>query len=138
VRARGGPPAQLALAVIALALGGCGGGDSEGDAARVVREYFTAANERDADKYCDELVTDAFLQQTTLATGDGARRECREQLKTVKRPRIEVVDIKRTEIQDDRASVIAELSVGVERREQTFELVKEGGEFRLNSALAER
>jgi hypothetical protein len=70
------------LAVTALA--GCGGGDdasaAKEDSEKVVKEWVTAAVERDGGKYCDSLSKD-LLEQITSAQSDAAKTKCEELVK---------------------------------------------------------
>ncbi len=124
-----------AAALAAVLVAGCGQSDAD-KAEGVVREFVQAANERDADRLCGDLVSDAFVRETTFATGDHAREACREQLQVLHRPPIDLVAIQGVRVQGDRATVLTELEIGGERRREVFELVKEGGDFRLNSGTA--
>ena len=51
-----------------------------------VREFVKATNTRDAERFCDELVTQEFVEQTTGAKGDKARDACQQQLKSTQGP----------------------------------------------------
>ena len=70
------------LAVTALA--GCGGGDgafaAKEDSDKVVKDWVTAAVERDGGKYCDSLSKD-LLEQITSAQSDSAKTKCEELVK---------------------------------------------------------
>ena len=63
----------VALICVLALLAGCGGDDKK-DAEQTVRDFVTALRERDADTFCEDLVTDEFLGQFSGATGDKARR----------------------------------------------------------------
>jgi len=62
----------LALTCLLALLAGCGGGNDKEDAEQTVRDFVTAVNERDADAYCDDLITKEFREKSTFATGDRA------------------------------------------------------------------
>ena len=114
------------------ALGGCGGGGSEQeDAERTVREFIAASNERDTTKLCDELLSQQFLEQTTLATGDKAREACKRQYAQLKAARIDLIDVQRAEVDGDRARVMTVIEVHGQRANRVFRLIQAGGGWRL-------
>jgi hypothetical protein len=123
----------VVAATLVSAVPGCGGGNDREDAEKAVREFARAANERNADKLCGELVTEEFVEMATLATGEAARKACREGFADLNRPQLEIVSFEKTEIDGDRAIVTTRVNVGEEPRVQVFELAKEGGKFRVNS-----
>ena len=126
--------ALLALpAAIALALGGCGGGgDESADAERTIRDFVKATNNRDADAFCDELVTQEFVEQTTLAKGDRAREACKQQLRAVRGIEVELVEIRKTEIDGDNARVTSVLKADGRRQPpRVLRLEKEDGDWRI-------
>lgn len=124
------PTAVLAALLGATAVAACGGGDKS-DAEKTVRDFVTATNERDADRFCGELVTQSFLEQTTGAKGDEAEDACRQQFRSLKGLKVTLVDIKKTKLDDDHATVTATLEAQGQRQRQAFRLKKEGGRFRL-------
>jgi hypothetical protein len=126
----------IALLLAALALASCGGNDKK-DAERTVREFVKATSQRDADKYCEELVTQAFLEETTLATGPRAQNACKRELKALKGVSIRLLDIKKTKVHGDRASVVAVLEARGHPHSQLLRLRKEGGNWRIAGASGE-
>src|ERR671924_1265255 len=123
---------RLTLALIAsLALVACGGGNDKKDAERVVRDFVTATNERDADKLCDDLLTEDFIEQTTGATGDKARSTCKQQLKLLRPAKRKLVKISSTKIDGDKATVQTILETQSQPQPQTFKLEKDDGDWRL-------
>jgi Domain of unknown function (DUF4878) len=120
--------ALLLLAAVALAA--CGGDDEE-DAEQAVRDFVTATSKRDADKLCDELLTEEFIEQATGATGDRARDACKQQLKATRGLRIELRSIRKTEVKDDEATVTAIVTVQGQDQPRRFQLKKEDGDWRL-------
>ena len=133
VRPRAAPLAATLIAatlLAAAALGACGG-DDKSAVRKTVREFVTATNRRDADKFCGKLVTREFLEQTSGAVGDQAERNCRQQIKSLKRLRIDLVGIKKVEINGDDARATATLSAGGQTRDQLLRLKKEGGDWKL-------
>ena len=122
----------------ALALAAaCGGGeDDRGQAQQVVRDFATAVNERDGERFCKELTTREYVEQVTQAKGDGAISQCETQIKQVRQPELKVVRVVKTSIDGDKATVTAQLEHRGRTQEQVFRLVKEDGDFRLTSGAA--
>jgi hypothetical protein len=124
--------ALLLIPAVAVALAACGGGGSDkSDAEQTVKDFVDAVGDRDAGKFCGELVTQEFLEQTTVATGQKAESECESELKTLKGLDVKLVRIKKTTVKDDRASVRATLEAQGETRDQVLRLKKEDGRFKL-------
>jgi hypothetical protein len=120
------------LAAAALALPACGGGDDKEEAEQTVRDFVKATNDRDADAFCEELVTQQFLEQATGASGDQAREACKEQLGSVVGIELELVEIEKTEIDRDSARVTAVLETqGKQQPPRVLRLKKEDGDWRL-------
>jgi uncharacterized lipoprotein len=120
----------LALLAI-LALAGCGG-DSGPE--QVVRDFATAIDKGDADRLCEELVTQEFAEQITLAQGDGAREECKKQIGMLKGRTFKVVKVIEAKERGDTATVRAQIEQRGQRRSQLFRLEEEDGDLRLTSA----
>ena len=121
-----------ALLLLAAGLTACGGGDDRQEVRETVREFVDATNGRDADRFCDDLVTQEFLEQSTGATGDNAHEACKKQLSgLMKGFRIELGRIGRVRIEDDRARVRATLRTQGQRQTRLFRLRKEDGDWRL-------
>ncbi len=114
-------------------LAGCGGdgGSEQEEAERTVRDFIEASNERDAGKLCEELLSQEFVEQTTLATGEKAQDACKRQYAQLKAARIELIDIQRAEVDGDRARVMTVIEVQGQRANRVFRLVKAGGDWRL-------
>lgn len=121
------------LACSALALPGCGGDDRK-DAEQTVRDFVEATRERDADRFCDELVTQEFLEQSTGATGDRAKESCKRELRALSGLRVKLVRIVKTELDGDSATVTAVLQRQGQRLEQKLRLKKEDGDWKLAGA----
>lgn len=125
---------RLALVICLLvAVSGCGGDDKQ-DAEQTVRDFVEATRERDADKFCDELVTQEFLEQTIGATGARARESCKRELRALSGLRVELVRIVKTELDGDSATVTAVLKRQGQRLEQKLRLKKEDGDWKLAGA----
>lgn len=128
-------PLLLAVAATLLPLA-CGGDDRE-EVEQTVRDFVQAIDRRDADQFCDELVTQEFLEQSTGATGDQARDACKQQLKAVTGLRIELVRIRKTEIDGDRAEVTAVLNTQGRRDVRLLRLTQEDGDWKLAGGRGE-
>jgi hypothetical protein len=124
--------ALLLLLLPVLALGGCGGEDDEEQIDETVRDFVNAANDRDADTFCGEIVTQEFLEKTTGATGDDAQEECRRQLRAIKGLRVKLVRIGKTEIDGDRATVRAVFRAQGVTAPEALRLDKQDGNWKLS------
>jgi ketosteroid isomerase-like protein len=122
------------ICLTALAIAGCGGsaGDDEKDAQQTVRDFVKAVNERDADAYCDELITEEFREKTTFATGDKASESCKRQLKAIRGLHIELVRVVNTKVDGDKATVTAVLRRPGGQMRQRLQLEKDGGDWKLS------
>ena len=127
-------PLLAALICLLAVVSGCGGDDDEKDAEQTVRGFVTAVKERDADTYCDELITEEFREKTTFATGDEAAESCKRQFKAITGLNIELVRIVRTNVDGDKATVTAVLRRQGQRDRQVYELEKDGGDWKLSGA----
>jgi predicted PilT family ATPase len=127
--------ARFAALICLLALlAGCGGDDKK-DAEQTVRDFVTALRERDADTFCDELVTEEFLGQFSGATGDKARESCKRELRSLTGlERVRLVRVERTKIDGDEGSVSAVIERQGQRLEQVYRLKKEDGDWKLAGA----
>jgi hypothetical protein len=121
----------MVVLLAALGLAACGGGNDKEDAERTVRDFVNATNDRDADKLCDELLSDDFIEQTTGATGDQAHKSCKQQFKLLQPTKRKLVRIVRTNVDGDKASVETILETQSQPQPQTFRLTKEDGDWRL-------
>jgi hypothetical protein len=59
------------VAVSAVALPACGGGDDKEDIEQTVRDFVSATNDRDAGEFCGEIVTQEFLDWRQGRRGRG-------------------------------------------------------------------
>jgi ketosteroid isomerase-like protein len=126
---------RLALLICLLvAVSGCGGDDKK-DAQQTVRDFVEALNTRDADRYCDDLVTKEFLEKTTLSTGDEdkARESCKREFKNVT-VRVKLTKIEGTKVDGDEATVTAVLTRQGQSIKQKLLLEKEDGDWKLAGA----
>ncbi len=124
--------AAALLTLAALALGSCGGGGGSDadDPEQVVREFVSATNDRDSDKLCDELLSPGFIAQSTGAK-EGDTEACKKQLDAVRGLRLSLVDIRRTTVDGDKATVVAVLRVQGQRQRREFQLEKHDGDWKL-------
>ena len=119
-----------ALTCLVALLAGCGGDDKK-DAEQTVRDFVTAVNERDADAYCDDLITKEFREKSTFATGDEASESCKRQLKAIKGLKIELVRIVSTKVDGDRATVTVVFRRSGQQVRQPVRLEKDGGDWKI-------
>ena len=125
------PLLMLSLAVMALGPTACGGDDKE-DVEQTVRDFVSVSREPDPDMFCGEILSQELLEQTTGATGDNAEEQCRRQLEGAKGVNAELVEIRRTEIDGDDATVRAVIRAQGRSQTQTLRLVKEDGRWKLS------
>ena len=121
---------RIALICLLVAASGCGGDDKK-DAEQTVRDFVEATRERDADKFCDELVTQEFLEQTIGATGDKAKESCKREFRNLSGLRVDLVRIAKTEVDGDHATVTAVLDRQGQRIRQELRVKKEDGDWKL-------
>jgi siroheme synthase len=120
-----------ALICLLALLAGCGGDDKK-DAEQTVRDFVTALRERDADTFCDDLVTEEFLEQFSGATGDKAKDSCKRELTSLTGlERIRLVKVERAKVDGDKASVTALIDRQGQRFKQVYRLKKEDGDWKL-------
>jgi hypothetical protein len=126
---------RLALICLLLVVSGCGGGGNDKeDAEQTVRDFVQATRERDADKFCDELVTQEFLEQTIGATGDKAKESCKREFRSLRGLRVTLIRIEKTEVDGDKAAVTALLDRQGQRIREKLRLKKEDGDWKLAGA----
>jgi hypothetical protein len=121
--------ALTALAAVVV-FSACGGDNSDA-AEQTVRDFVTATKERDGQRFCEELVTRQFLEQTFGSSGDQATAACRRQLESIQGLRLELVEIRKTQIDGDNARVTVALETQGRPQVQSLRLEKEDGDWRL-------
>jgi hypothetical protein len=121
---------RTALICLLVAVSGCGGDDKK-DAEQTVRDFVQATRERDADKFCDELVTQEFLEQTIGASGDKARESCKREFNSLRDLRVNLIRIDKTVVDGDSATVTATINSQGRRLKQKLRLKKEDGDWKL-------
>jgi ketosteroid isomerase-like protein len=119
--------------MLALLVGGCGGSgdDDKKDAEQTVRAFVKAVNTRDADTYCNDLITKEFREKSTFATGDRATESCKREMKAISGLHIKLVRIVRTKVDGDTATVTAVLGRSGQEVKQQLRLKKEDGAWKL-------
>ena len=123
----------MALTCLLALVAGCGGDDKK-DAEQTVRDFVQATRERDADRFCDELVTQEFLEQTIGATGDKAKESCKREFSNLRGLRVTLVRIVKTEVDGDNATVTAVLDRQGQTIREKLRLKKEDGDWKLAGA----
>jgi len=125
------PVLMLLVAAAALALAACDDDDKD-DVEQTVRDFVSASSEPDPEAFCGEIVTQEFLEQATGATGDRAEDECKRQLEEASGVDAELVEIRRTEIDGDEATVRAVIRMQGRSATQTLRLEQEDGRWKLS------
>ena len=96
-----------------------------------MREFVTATNSRDSERFCTELVTQEFAEQATGAKGDRARDACEKQFRSLKGLKLKLVRLENTKVDGDKAQVRAVLSIQGQEQDQLYRLEKEDGSWKL-------
>ena len=119
------------ICLLALLAGCGGGGDDREEAQQTIRDFVEAVNERDADTYCDDLITEEFREQSTFTEGDRARESCKRQLRAISGLKLELVRFGRTTVDGDKATVNVVLSRSGQEITQRVKLEKDGGDWKI-------
>jgi Domain of unknown function (DUF4878) len=124
--------ARLApLAALLFVLAACGG--DEGSPEQAVRDFVKATNERDGDTLCGRLLTQEYMQKATAAPADRAEEACKRQLDLITGLKLRLVSVGEPKVRGDRATVRATIATQGRRLPRTFQLVKEDGDWKLDS-----
>jgi Domain of unknown function (DUF4878) len=124
---RRSPALAVAATIFLLACGG----DDRGDVRRTVRDFVRATDQRDAEAFCGDLVTEEYLEQTTGARGERAEATCRQQLRAITGLRLRLVRVRNAQIDGDRARATVVLETHGRRQVRVFRLDKEDGDWRV-------
>jgi hypothetical protein len=121
------------LALLLLALAGCGGGgdDDAGEVRQTIRDFVEATNERDGDAMCGELLTQEYLEKSFLTTGDRAEEACRQQLEATVDLKLKLISVGRPKVDGDEATVRAVIDTDGVRAPRLFRLELEDGRWKL-------
>jgi predicted lipid-binding transport protein (Tim44 family) len=119
--------------LLLLALAGCGGGggDDQDEVRQAVRDFIEATNERDGETLCGELLTQEYLEKSTLAAGDRADEACRKQLEQTVDLRLKLVSIEETEVDGEEATARVVIDTDGVRAPRLFRLEQEDGRWKL-------
>ena len=125
------------ICLLALLAGcGSGGGDDKQEAEQTVRDFVKAVNTRDADAYCDDLITEEFLEKTTFATGDRAGESCKREFRAIRGLHLRLERIVRTNVDGDKATVTVRIGRSGSVTKQQIQLEKDGGDWKIAGGAA--
>jgi hypothetical protein len=136
---RGGKGRKLLLALGGVVLVAIVGGlawallkddDSSSGPEDAVREYFDAFQDANCDRLV-ELVQKETWSQGGQVTRKAAVKQCDDEFASQADFDIELDKVKVVDEKDDKATVEAKVTVGEESRTAQFDLVKEGGDWKL-------
>ena len=127
--------ARLAVPICLLALlAGCGGGggDDKAEAQQTVHDFVKAVNTRDADAYCDDLITKEFREKTTFTTGDSASQSCKRDFRAIRGLHLRLDRIVRTKVDGDNATLTVRIDRSGSVSQQRIQLEKDDGDWKIS------
>jgi hypothetical protein len=120
------------LPLLLLALAGCGGGDDDpGEVRQTLRDFVRATNERDGETLCGDLLTQEYKEKATGAIGDRVDEACEQLLDVTTELQLELISIRKTELDGDEATVRAVIDTGGVRSPRLFRFEREDGIWKL-------
>jgi ketosteroid isomerase-like protein len=124
------------LCLLAMLVSGCGGGggDDKQQVTETVQRFVKAVNTRDAETYCDDLITEQFREKSTFATGDKASESCKREMRAISGLHIKLVRIVNVKVDGDKATVTAVIGRSGQELKQQLKLQKEDGDWKLAGA----
>ena len=123
----------IPICLLALCVAGCGGGggDDKAQAEQTVRDFVKAVNTRDADTYCDDLITKEFREKTTFATGDRASESCKREFKAIRGLHLRLDKFVGTKVDGDSATTTVRIGRAGSVTQQQIELEKDDGDWKI-------
>lgn len=119
------------VAVLAIVLAGCGGGDNDEDEITEVIETATVSDPSE----CTEVQTLRFTEQNQLAEGEDAIEACREDERDASDDP-EAIEVSEIEIDGDSATANAAFDGGVfDQQELKVSLVKDDDQWKLDQIV---
>jgi hypothetical protein len=127
--------ATLVLATLALLAPSCGGADAGPD--ETVRDYFTAIVEQNGARACDQLTEELQRDIERAPAARTADRSCPDVMRLAAglNPGLstEDVDDLDIEIEEDGDKATASLKNPLSRRQETIDLVRVGGDWKIST-----
>ena len=126
-------PLAFTLGSLVILLAACG----DSDPSEPVRDYLVAVVDQDGEQACEQFTDDLRSEIETPAAARGSGRDCAEVmgLAAALNPALTTSDVEEVEIdvEEDWDEATATLTNPLVDREETIELVKEDGEWRIAS-----
>jgi hypothetical protein len=123
----------LVLAALALLTVGCGGSDADD----VVRDYFTAVVEQNGARACDQLSEELRRDIERAPAARTAGRSCADVMRLAAglNPGLSTEDVEDLDIEaeEDGDKAAASLKNPLSRREETIDLVRVGGDWKIST-----